>query len=157
MPKLVDRDQQRLEVAWATYHAIASKGIERVTIHDVPPEAGRSTGMVTHYFADKESLLVAALTTATEECHERLLRRAMADPLNLRAVLRESLPSTRKFASSGRSGSTTGQRRLRAGGSGQSSDGTTARGTTSSRACSQPSEIVADSAREFSRQPRPTC
>ena len=92
MPKLVDRDQQRLEVAWAACRAIASKGIERVTIRDVAAEAGRSTGMVTHYFADKESLLVAALTTATEECHERLLRRAMADPLNLRAVLRESLP-----------------------------------------------------------------
>jgi TetR/AcrR family transcriptional regulator, transcriptional repressor of bet genes len=92
MPKLVDRDHQRTELAWAACRAIASKGIERVTIRDVAAEAGRSTGMVTHYFADKESLLVAALTTATEACHERLLRRALADPVNLRAVLSESLP-----------------------------------------------------------------
>jgi TetR/AcrR family transcriptional repressor of bet genes len=92
MPRLVDRDQQRLELAWAACRAIASKGIERVTIRDVAAEAGRSTGMVTHYFADKESLLVAALTTATEACHARLLKRALADPTNLRGVLSESLP-----------------------------------------------------------------
>jgi AcrR family transcriptional regulator len=92
VPKLVDRDHQRTELAWAACRAIASKGIERVTIRDVAAEAGRSTGMVTHYFADKEALLVAALSTATEACHERLLRRALADPTNLRSVLCESLP-----------------------------------------------------------------
>ena len=92
MPRVVDRDQQRTELAWAACRAIAAKGIERVTIRDVAAEAGRSTGMVTHYFADKEALLLAALTTATEACHARLIRRALADSSNLREVLCESLP-----------------------------------------------------------------
>ncbi len=61
-------------------------------MRDVANEAECSVGMVTHYFSDKEELLVSALATATDACHRRLLQRAMARPLRLRDVLAGSLP-----------------------------------------------------------------
>lgn len=92
MPKIVDHVERRNELAWAACRAIVAKGIEQVTMRDVAAETGRSTGMVTYYFADKEALLTAALTTVTEACHRRIVSRAMQDPISIRELFSESLP-----------------------------------------------------------------
>ncbi|HVM96457.1 MAG TPA: TetR family transcriptional regulator C-terminal domain-containing protein [Candidatus Acidoferrales bacterium] len=94
MPKIVDHDERREEVAGAVWRAIARDGIEGATIRGVAATAGCSTGVVSHYFRDKDELLVFALRLA----HRRAARRMMAalakqPPLQgLRSVLHEALP-----------------------------------------------------------------
>jgi TetR/AcrR family transcriptional repressor of bet genes len=92
MPKIVDHAERRNQLAWAACRAIVAKGIEQVTMRDVAAEIGRSTGMVTHYFEDKEALLVAALSAVTEGCHRRIVFRAMEEPITIRELFSESLP-----------------------------------------------------------------
>ena len=92
MPKIVDHAERRTELAWAACRAIVANGIEQVTMRDVAAETGGSTGMVMHYFEDKEALLAAALTTVTDACHRRIVFRAMEDPIAIRDLFSESLP-----------------------------------------------------------------
>jgi AcrR family transcriptional regulator len=92
MPRSVDHDRRRRDLALAACAVIARRGLAGATMRDVASEAGCTTGMVSHYFADKEHLLVAALDVVTRTAGARILRRAEADPADLRGVLVESLP-----------------------------------------------------------------
>jgi AcrR family transcriptional regulator len=92
MPRSVDHDQRRRDLALAACAVIARRGLAGATVRDVAREAGCTTGMVSHYFADKDQLLVAALDVATRNAGARIRDRALADPADLRSVLAESLP-----------------------------------------------------------------
>jgi AcrR family transcriptional regulator len=61
MPKIVDRNLRREEVVEATWRLMARVGIDRVSIRDVAAEAGCSTGVIGHYFRDKDDVLRSAL------------------------------------------------------------------------------------------------
>jgi AcrR family transcriptional regulator len=58
VPKVVDVDQRRAELADAAARLIARAGIEAATMREVAAEAGLTTGALTHYFADKHELLL---------------------------------------------------------------------------------------------------
>lgn len=75
MPKIVDRDLRRLEVVEATWRLIARVGIDRVGIRDIAAEAGCSTGMIGHYFRDKDDILRSALRLVWARERERISRR----------------------------------------------------------------------------------
>lgn len=57
MPKQVDADARRAELAAATRRAILRQGLEGVTLREVAREAGWSVGVLTHYFETKDDLL----------------------------------------------------------------------------------------------------
>lgn len=57
MPKIVDHDQRRSEIAQALWQVIHERGIEGVSFRAVAEAAGVSVGRVQHYFTDKESLI----------------------------------------------------------------------------------------------------
>lgn len=57
MPKQVDADARRAELAAATRRAILRQGLEGVTLREVAREAGWSIGVLTHYFETKDELL----------------------------------------------------------------------------------------------------
>ncbi|WP_116997225.1 TetR/AcrR family transcriptional regulator [Desertimonas flava] len=57
MPKVVDVDQRRGEIVDATMRLIARGGLGAATMRDIAAEAGWTTGVVNHYFADKRELL----------------------------------------------------------------------------------------------------
>jgi TetR/AcrR family transcriptional repressor of bet genes len=61
MPKLVDHDERRSEIAAAAAGAIDELGLDRVRLVDVAKRASCTTGAVRHYFPDKEAVLGAAL------------------------------------------------------------------------------------------------
>ena len=89
MPKIVDHEVRRAEIAEALWRVVAREGIEGATIRAVAAEAGWSRGIVEHYFQDKEELLDYACRSASERAlaqtrlrHETLVGRAA-----LRAVL----------------------------------------------------------------------
>jgi TetR/AcrR family transcriptional repressor of bet genes len=61
MPKVVDRVERRAAIAAAAAEAIADEGIEAVTMKGIAARAGVTTGAVTHYFKDKDEVILAAL------------------------------------------------------------------------------------------------
>ena len=78
----------------ATWAVVAAEGIEAATVRRIAEEAGCTTGRITHYFADKEEVLVAALRQVHRAAGKRML--AAIGPRSgleaLRAVLAEALP-----------------------------------------------------------------
>jgi AcrR family transcriptional regulator len=94
MPKVVDHAQRRRELVAATWAVVAAEGIEAATVRRIAEEAGCTTGRITHYFADKEEVLVAALRQVHRAAGKRML--AAIGPRSgleaLRAVLAEALP-----------------------------------------------------------------
>ena len=57
MPRQVDHQQRRTEIAYAVWAVIAEDGLDAVSLRRVAAEAGISLGRVQHYFASKEELL----------------------------------------------------------------------------------------------------
>jgi AcrR family transcriptional regulator len=95
MPKIVDHEQRRAEIAEAFWRAVTRQGIEGATIRAVAAEAGWSRGIVEHYFADKQAMVFYACRMAigrtlaeTKLRHEELVGRQA-----LRAVLLDCLAS----------------------------------------------------------------
>lgn len=85
MPKTVDHEQRRREVADAFGRVVAREGFEGATVRAVAQEAGWSTGVLAHYFADKDELLAEAMRLIVARATER----AGGD---LRALLEAGLP-----------------------------------------------------------------
>jgi TetR/AcrR family transcriptional repressor of bet genes len=94
MPKIVDHDARRADLAEAVWRVVLRRGLEDATLREIAAEAGWSTGVLAHYFADKDELLRFAFQLVVERGRDRY-RRALerGDRLEqLRAGLRESLP-----------------------------------------------------------------
>ena len=95
MPKIVDHDARRAELAAAVWRLASREGVDAVTMRGVAAEAGWSTGAVAHYFADKEELVLFAFETVADRVGRRIVRAAerARDPLELlRTQLVEGLP-----------------------------------------------------------------
>ena len=61
MPKIVDHDERRATISTAAADLIAEEGIEAATMKRIGARAGGTTGAVTHYFVDKDDVVLAAL------------------------------------------------------------------------------------------------
>lgn len=72
MPKIVDHDARRDKVAEATWRVMAERGIEAATIREIAKETGYSTGMLVHYFKDKDELLLYAIRLASMRMGARM-------------------------------------------------------------------------------------
>jgi AcrR family transcriptional regulator len=94
MPKIVDYDSKREEVAEATWRVIAKRGIDNTTIREIAKEAQCSTGVITHYYRDKKELLLYALRLARVRLARRVERKMVGavDRETIRGVVFESLP-----------------------------------------------------------------
>jgi len=95
LPKTVDRREKRAEFVAASWNVIASEGLRAATLRRVASEAGCTTGSLTHYFANRRSLLIDSLRTAHFEAGARMQKAADAatTPFDrLEAVLMEALP-----------------------------------------------------------------
>lgn len=88
MPKVVDGDERRIELANAAIRVIARSGISAATMREVASEAGWTTGGLTHYFADKRELLQFTLAVSLER---RRAQRPRRDALTPAEALRHAL------------------------------------------------------------------
>jgi AcrR family transcriptional regulator len=98
MPKVVDHEERRSQVAAAVWRLASRDGLEAITVRRVAEEAGWSTGALVHYFADKEELLLFAFRTAADRVGRRLaeLDEHETEPLaRARAQLLQGLPLDR--------------------------------------------------------------
>lgn len=94
MPKLVDHDLRRQQIAQAVCQVVARHGFEHATVARIADSVGFTTGMVAHYFSSKDQMVLAALRLILERMEQRLLRRDQPGD-DLLEVLSESLPIDR--------------------------------------------------------------
>lgn len=87
MPRSVDHDVRRDEIADAVLAIVARSGTEAVSLRSVAAEAGISMGRVQHYFATKDDLLLHALTRSHRRMEQRIEARAVAAGGSPRDVL----------------------------------------------------------------------
>jgi AcrR family transcriptional regulator len=94
VPKIVDHELRRQELLAATWRVIARTGIIGVTTREIAREAGFSTGVLAHYFADKEELLAAALRLSHQQVYARIRERTqgLLGLDAIRVVMLEALP-----------------------------------------------------------------
>lgn len=71
MPKIVDHEQRRAEIAETAANLIARGGLESATVREIANASGYSKGIVEHYFDGKSELISAALAWANEQYFER--------------------------------------------------------------------------------------
>ncbi|MDP9796674.1 AcrR family transcriptional regulator [Catenuloplanes nepalensis] len=96
MPRIVDHEQRRRELAAAVWRVIGREGTGGVSVRAVAAESGWSTGAIRHYFSTQAELLTFAAHLMMERVPERL--RAHLDNVELTpfdrvvAVLEELLP-----------------------------------------------------------------
>jgi len=90
MPKIVDHEKRRDEIALIACRVVAQHGFEQATIVRIARAAGCTTGMIAHYFDTKQEIIVAALRLILRRIEERLTQaHGTADLL---ALLSDALP-----------------------------------------------------------------
>jgi AcrR family transcriptional regulator len=60
MPKVVDREKRRAEVAEAAWRVVERVGIRAATLRDIAEEMGITKGSLAHYFQSKQQLVAFA-------------------------------------------------------------------------------------------------
>ena len=92
MPKIVDHEQRRDEIALVACRVVAEHGFDQATIVRIAREAGYTTGMVAHYYDTKQEIVIAALRLILRRIEERLTRPAGDTQADLLTILTEALP-----------------------------------------------------------------
>lgn len=98
MPKQVDHDERRNEIAAAVWRIASERGLEDVTMRQVAAEAGVSMRLVQYYFGTRHDLLLKALEILNKTADTRAKKRIPAtigEPTPraiLRGVILEVLP-----------------------------------------------------------------
>lgn len=93
MPKRVDHQERRQQIADAVCRLLGREGLGAVSLRQVAAEAGVSMGRVQHYFATKDEMLLFAFRTVGERVQRRIGAAAAAveQPPTVRALLRTML------------------------------------------------------------------
>src|SRR5215211_8506550 len=94
MPKVVDHEQRRRELAHAVWRVIRRQGVEQASVRTVALEAGWSPGALRHYFATQSELLAFAMRLVVERIEGRIaaLDRSTDPRKAVEQVLHELLP-----------------------------------------------------------------
>ena len=93
IPKLVDREERRANIAEAILRIAVSRGLDQVSLRDVAAEAGVSMGQVQHYFSTKREMLLFAchyIVQRTRGAIEATIMATDGEP-SARAALRATM------------------------------------------------------------------
>jgi len=102
VPKRVDHEERRRQIADALLRTAATRGLHATGMREVAAEAGVSLRLVQYYFGTKEELLLSAMQQLAARFSERAMARISklketADPVSPRdviaAILTEGLPA----------------------------------------------------------------
>ena len=72
MPKIVDHEARREEIAQALWRVVRRDGIPAVSVRTVAAEAGWSAGALRYYFPDQAGLLSFAMEAVSRRVSERI-------------------------------------------------------------------------------------
>lgn len=79
MPKIVDHEERRKQIAEATWRVISNQGMKGATVRNIAQEAGLSLGALRHYFSTQEELLAFAMKLVKDQATERIDETAKMD------------------------------------------------------------------------------
>lgn len=91
MPKIVDHDKRREEIAFVACKVVAERGFDQATMARIARAAGYTTGMVAHYYDSKQDIILASLRLILLRIEQRLTRDRDSRDANLLNVLSEAL------------------------------------------------------------------
>lgn len=80
MPRHIDPDQRRQEVAQAVWRVIRESGLAKASVRAVAEEAGLSVGSLRHYFGEQHGLWIYAFELVNNRADERLEHVDMTAP-----------------------------------------------------------------------------
>lgn len=83
----VDHDQRRQKIAEIAVDVISNDGMDAATVRNIAAKAGYSTTIITHYFNDKDELLLLAFRHITKLTSERLKSITDRDPGDILGIL----------------------------------------------------------------------
>jgi AcrR family transcriptional regulator len=94
MPKIVDHDARREEIAHALWRIVRRDGIGAASVRTVAAEASSSAGAIRYYFPDQHGLLCFAMELVSRRVGERIRSLQPAGEPRTRAVryLEEVIP-----------------------------------------------------------------
>ncbi|WP_424216808.1 TetR/AcrR family transcriptional regulator (plasmid) [Streptomyces sp. BI20] len=92
MPKKVDHEARRQEIAEALWRIATARGLDDVSLRDVAAEAGISLGRLQHYFRSKDEMLLFALRHVNVLAERRIRER-----IEGAAVARGRAPGAREL------------------------------------------------------------
>ncbi|RDS98472.1 transcriptional regulator BetI, partial [Burkholderia contaminans] len=101
MPKVGMREIRRAQLIDATLRSIDEAGLPGTTLASVAQRANISTGIVSHYFGDKDGLLEATMRHVLRDLSATTRRRVAArkDPRSrLRAIVAANFDDTQVSA-----------------------------------------------------------
>ncbi|MFC4906005.1 TetR/AcrR family transcriptional regulator [Actinomadura gamaensis] len=107
MPKKVDHEQRRRQIAGALLRIAGERGLRAATMREVAAEAGVSLRLVQYYFDTKQELLLGAVPYLGEQMSARMVARigeesGGASPPPPRAVLEGALTAVMPLDDEGR-------------------------------------------------------
>lgn len=79
MPKIVDHEERRKQIAKATWRVILRWGMKGATVRKIAQEAGVSLGALRHYFTTQDELLLFAMKLVKERAAQRIREVQMRD------------------------------------------------------------------------------
>src|SRR5215475_8589996 len=85
MPRVVDHEARRRELAEAAWRAIVKYGLDGTTTRLIAKESGYSNGVLAHYFESKDEILLEALRLSHDGIDKRI-RDAVEDKIGLDAL-----------------------------------------------------------------------
>lgn len=90
MPRVVDHNERREQVAEAAWRVIERDGPEAASMRGIAREAGYTTGVITHYFADKRELMAFAFGLMVNRSAARMIE--SGEKTGIAGALAEILP-----------------------------------------------------------------
>ncbi|MCC5887814.1 MAG: TetR/AcrR family transcriptional regulator [Gammaproteobacteria bacterium] len=92
MPKIVDHALRRAEVIDGACDLIASQGIAGCTVRELARAVDASTGVVSHYFRNKQELLTLTYDAVNDRIRSRVEACLSRDPADVEGSLAAMLP-----------------------------------------------------------------
>jgi AcrR family transcriptional regulator len=74
MPRVVNHDERREEIAEAAWKVIERESLARADLRKIAREVGYTTGVITHYFRDKRELMSFAFGLLVDRSMARMSR-----------------------------------------------------------------------------------
>lgn len=94
MPRVVDHNERREEISEAAWRVIERDGPEAASMRGIAREAGYTTGVITHYFADKRELMAFAFGLMVNRSAARMVE--SSEKAGIAGALAEILPLDRE-------------------------------------------------------------
>ncbi len=72
MPKIVDHDERRTDIVRAIIKVVGEGGLAGATVRSIAREGGFSSGVIAHYFANKDEMVRYAFEFVADRVFRRI-------------------------------------------------------------------------------------